>query len=210
MRPPGDAPILASDRLHSAARDRRHRRGNPDRNSWHLTLPRTTTEHRATPFDVGGVQICFTGKGTDQLLVGGHVVEHSDQKARFTCNSANLGRPDARDGQKPAKPFAVPGNEGESLDRKSFGLFPREIGAARHWSGLSVAVSGHANKYIGHRTGARPDAVFQRFLTAGGSSASIEARGSPGALALGPIRLAFALSQKSVRRSTEQGDRDVL
>jgi len=134
--------------------------------------PRAATEHSATPFNVGGVQICFSGKGTDQLLVGGHVVEHADQKARFTCGSANLGGFNPRDGQKPAKSLAVPGNEGERLDRKPFGLFPREIGAALHGSGLAVTVPGpgHANKYIGHRAWARPDAVFQRFLTAGRGS----------------------------------------
>jgi hypothetical protein len=55
-----------------------------------------------------------------------------------TCGGADLGRPNPGDGQKPAEPFAVPGNEGESLDRKPLGLFPREIGAALHWSGLSV------------------------------------------------------------------------
>src|SRR5262249_24485362 len=107
---------------------------------WHLALPRPATERSATPFNIGGVQICFTGKGPDQLLVGDHVVEHADQKSRFTCGSANLGRPNARDGQKPAKPFAVPGHEGERLDSGPFGLFPGEIGAALHGSGLSRTV----------------------------------------------------------------------
>ena len=72
------------------------------------------------------------------MFVGGHVIEHPDQEVWSTCGGADLGRPNPGDGQKPAEPFAVPGNEGESLDRKPLGLFPREIGAALHWSGLSV------------------------------------------------------------------------
>src|SRR5262249_10269644 len=155
------------DRRDSASRDRRYRRGNPDRNSWHLTLPCAATEHSATPFNVGGGKVRFTGKGTDQLLVRGHVVEHTDQKDRFTGGGTNLGRPDACDGQKPAKPFAVPSYEGERLDRKPLGLFPREIGAALHRSSLSETFNGHVNRYIGRRTWPCPDAVFQRFLTAG-------------------------------------------
>ncbi len=57
------------------------------------------------------------------MFVRGNVVEYAHQEVRFTGGGANLGGPNAGNGQKASKPPSVAGNECEGLNRKLFSLF---------------------------------------------------------------------------------------
>jgi len=73
--------------------------------------------------DVGGLGSGLGGKGRNQPVVGGQVVEHAGKEVRLAGRGANLGRPDTSHGQEAPKPLAVPGDEGKRLNCKPFCRF---------------------------------------------------------------------------------------
>ena len=75
--------------------------------------------------DVGRIEAGLGGKGRDQAIVGGEIVEHAGEEAGLACGCANLGRPDAGCGQEAAKPLGLAGQEGKRLNRKPFCRFFR-------------------------------------------------------------------------------------
>src|SRR5207253_11403657 len=107
---PRDNPPIAASRMPDSGRHALAcRPDSPGKNSWHFALP-AAGKHNAPLIYVSWIEVVFAGKGGDQPIIGGHVIEHAGEKSRLTGCGANRGWSYARYGKGAPTPFAVVGD----------------------------------------------------------------------------------------------------